>query len=84
MSYILDKDKIIKQKEIEDAFASVAKSIQLPIEKVKEFTLEAKKLSEILGGTDKLKDIINTNTQITNNTQKLAAEQKKIYKENAE
>ncbi|MFA5652417.1 MAG: tape measure protein, partial [Candidatus Paceibacterota bacterium] len=71
MSFILDKDKIIKQKEIEDAFASVAKSMQPLIDNIKQAAIEGKKLSDSFGGVDKLKEIINLSSKVADNEKKL-------------
>ncbi|MFA5300825.1 MAG: tape measure protein, partial [Lutibacter sp.] len=91
MSFILDKDKILKQKEIEDAFASIAKSMQPLIENIKQAAIEGKKLSDAFGGADKLKEIINLSSKVTDNEKKtaqakreLAAEEKKLLELNAQ
>ena len=76
MSGQLRKEDIIQQEEIQAALAAIAKSVDPVIAGFKKVAEYGKQISESVGGSDALKQLIELSKKATKNTQELSAAEK--------
>lgn len=80
MSGQLRKEDIIQQAEIQAALAAIAKSAEPVIEGFKKVAEYGKQISESVGGSDALKQLIELSKKATKNTQEFTAAEKERIK----